>query len=200
MNEISKVQSYPRRTTQGAEGLPRYKWSVEQFDKLAEHGFFSEKDRIELIGGELVPMSPKGNRHELVRDELQDFLIRRLPTGVKLSSEIGWRPDAHNYLEPDIMLYPKGFFGNSVLPTQALLVIEVSDSSLRYDLDPKAKIYAGLGVREYWVVDANTLQTRVHREPAGESYGKASDHQKDETLIPALLPALAVSLGALKLG
>ena len=145
-------------------------------------------------------MSPKGIRHETVRGELGLWLSRNIPEDMRVYIETGWRADTANYLEPDIIIFPASVKLEALPGADVVLIIEVAHSSLRYDLDRKAKIYAGLGVREYWVVDANTLQTRVHREPAGESYGKASDHQKDETLIPALLPALAVSLGALKLG
>ena len=197
MNEFRPIPRQ-RQTTRAADGLPRLKWTIEEFDSLAQHGFLTEDDRIELIGGELVPMSPKGNRHELVRDELHDFLVRRLTEHVRLSSEIGWRPDSHTYLEPDIIVYPSGFVGISVPPREILFLIEVADSSLRFDLDRKAKIYAGLGVREYWVIDANSLDTTVHRAPQGENYSDIRVVGKNDVVTPVLLPALAVSLGALK--
>ena len=66
MNEIPR-QPRMRPTTQAAEGVPRLRWTLAEFERLAELGIFTEEDRIELIEGELVPMSPKGNRHELVR-------------------------------------------------------------------------------------------------------------------------------------
>ena len=199
MNEIRPVVR-PRATTQVADGLPRLAWTMEEFDRLAEYGFFSEDDRIELIGGELVPMSPKGNQHEAVRDELLDFLIRRLPNNVRVSIEIGWRPDKQIYVEPDIVLYPTGFTGNKVPPGEIIVLIEVADTSLSYDTGRKAKIYASLGVREYWVVNAKTLETIVHLEPGAEWYGKVSAFAPSETVAPLALPQLTVSLGAMKIG
>ena len=197
MNEFSPI---PRRrpTTQTADGLPRIMWTVEDFESLAEHGFFAHDDRIELIGGELVPMPPKGNRHETVRGELGQWLSRKVPDGIKVYIETGWRADQSHYLEPDIIVFPASANLDALPAAEVLLIIEVSHSSLRYDLDRKSKIYAALGVREYWVVNALTLETRVHRGPSGEAYGAVSDHAKDETLVPELLPALAVNLGALK--
>ena len=198
---MNEIRPFPQRrpTTQTADGLPRIKWTVEEFDSMTAHGFFTENDRIELLGGEFVPMSPKGNRHEIVRDELQDFIIQRLPREARISSEIGWRPDPHSYLEPDILLYPRGFIGNSVPPAEVLILIEVADTSLAYDSGLKAKIYSKLGVREYWVVNAKTLDTIVHRDPQGENYSDVRVVAKADAVTPVRLPALGLSLGALKL-
>lgn len=200
MNEIPRPPRSQHATTQAADGLPRLAWTLAEFDALTEHGFFKENDRIELIGGELVPMSPKGNRHEAVRDELQDALIRAMPGNARLSSEIGWRPDEKTYLEPDLMIYPRGFSGVSVPPKDVFVVIEVADSSLKFDRENKAKVYAALGVREYWVVNAVTLETIVHIEPGEHGYANVVAIAPSETLAPRALPVLAVSMGALQVG
>jgi Uma2 family endonuclease len=79
MNEIAReLRSGPkmRPTTQVADGVPRMRWTLAEFERLIEVGILTEDDRIELIQGELVPMAPKGNRHELVRDEIMDRMIR----------------------------------------------------------------------------------------------------------------------------
>src|SRR6185503_803587 len=97
-----------RPTTQAAEGVPRLRWTLDQFERLIELGIFGKDDRIELIRGELVPMAAKCNRHELARDELMNWIMRRLPGTLRLSSEIGWRPpDADTYVEPDLLICPK---------------------------------------------------------------------------------------------
>ncbi len=76
----------------------------------------------------------------------------------------------------------------------------VARSSLDYDQGAKSNVYAALGVREYWVVDAVTLSTRVFREPSAEGYGAWRDVPPAETLVPHLVPELAVSLGGLGIG
>ena len=78
MNEMLREPKM-RPTTQAAEGVPRMRWTLAEFERLIEVGILTEEDRIELIQGELVPMASKGNRHELVRDEIMDWMIRRLP-------------------------------------------------------------------------------------------------------------------------
>jgi Uma2 family endonuclease len=199
MNEMPREPKM-RPTTQAAEGVPRMRWTLPEVERLIEVGILTEEDRIELIQGELVPMSPKGNRHELVRDEIMNWMMERKPANLRLSSEIGWRPpDADTYVEPDILVCPRSFKGVTVPPTEVLLAIEVAHSSLKFDSTTKARLYAALGVREYWVVDAQTLTTRVHREPSAKGYASVADVPPGETLVPLLAAPLAVTLGTLDL-
>jgi Uma2 family endonuclease len=196
MNEIPR-QPRSRPTTQAAEGVPRLRWTVAEFERLAELGIFSDEDRIELIGGELVPMSPKGNRHEVVCGALHNCLRRNLPDDIDYHPEPGWRADVTNYYEPDFVLAKKGFSRTSVRPEEIDLVIEVAHSSLRFDTTIKANTYAVLGVREYWVVNAQTLTTRVYREPSAKGYGSTTNVPPNEPLVPLLIPSLAVRLAEL---
>lgn len=79
-----------------------------------------------------------------------------------------------------------------------LLVVEVADTSLYYDLNTKASIYALYGVHEYWVINAVTLFTMVHRQPSGKSWDFVDEVAPAGTLTPSRLPAFAVSLGAFR--
>jgi Uma2 family endonuclease len=196
MNEIPR-QPKVRPTTQAAEGVPRLRWTLEEFERLAELGIFTEDDRIELIGGELVPMSPKGNRHEVVRGALHNWLRRNLPDEVDYHPEPGWRVDGANYFEPDFLLGRRGFSPTSIRPEDTQLVIEVAHSSLQFDTTTKARTYAALGVREYWVIDCRTLITRVHREPSATGYASVVDVPPGESLSARLVPALTLRLGDL---
>jgi Uma2 family endonuclease len=197
MNEIPS-QPKIRPTTQAAEGVPRLRWTLEEFERLTELGVFTEEDRIELIGGELVPMSPKGNRHEVLRDELMNWMIERLPgQGLRLSVEIGWRPGGDTYVEPDLLVCPRSFKGPTVPASEVLLAIEVADSSLRFDTSTKARLYATLGIREYWVINAKTLVTRVHREPTASGYRSSTEIGPVEVLQPLFVPLLALKLADL---
>ena len=75
MNEA--LVPHPRPTTRAAEGLPRWSWSVSEIERLAAGGYFHEDDRFELVGGEIVPMSPKGRRHEIIRERVLASLFER---------------------------------------------------------------------------------------------------------------------------
>jgi Uma2 family endonuclease len=198
MNEIPR-QTKTRPTTQAAEGVPRLRWTLAEFERLAELGIFTEEDRIELIGGELVPMSPKGNRHEVVRGALLNWLRRNLPAEFDFHAEPGWRADGTEYVEPDFLVGPAGCNPTSVSPEVVALVIEVAYSSLRVDTTIKASRYASVGVCEYWVVNARTLTTRVYREPFPKGFGNAMDVAPNESLVALRIPSLIVRLADLGL-
>jgi Uma2 family endonuclease len=198
MNELAR-QPKVRPTTQAAEGVPRLRWTLAEFERLTELGIFTEDDRIELIGGELVPMSPKGNRHENVKTLLSNWMLRRLPEDLLLAVEFGWRPNADTYIEPDILIFRNALDPGRVPPSETMLAVEVAVSSLAYDTGRKSQIYAALGVPEYWVIDAATLATRIHREPSAKGYRSTTEAQAGETLVPSLVAPIAVRLADLRL-
>jgi len=200
MTEIARPPTR-HATTQAADGLPRIRWTLAEFERLSELGFFggidSERERVELIDGEIVPMQAKSGRHEWVRSRILRHLMRSAPDGLEVFSEPGWRPGGDRYVEPEIVICREGLRPDTVPPAEVLLLIEVSDSTLRYDSGTKARVYASAGVREYWVVDARALVTKVHREPREEGYASVVPVAPGETLRPHLLPALALSIGEL---
>lgn len=198
MNE--QLHKPPARfPTRGAEGLPRWRWTLAEFDKLIEVGLLGEDDRVELIEGEIVPMAAKGNRHDHIKDVLAEFLQDHRPGGVRISVESGWSPIASVYYEPDLRVYPKQLQPRAVAAAAILLMIEIADSSLAFDLGSKAGIYAGLGVEEYWVVDAWSLVTHVHREPSAGRYARVTQVQPGELLAPSRLTGLDLRMSDLQL-
>ena len=186
-----------RTPTQAAEGLPRWRWTLAEFERFIELGIFSEADRVELIGGEVVPMSPKGNQHEQFRLLLQRWFSRNVSADVDVLPEPGWRPDGEHYIEPDILLAP---LSNNPVQTPAaevMLLIEVADTSLSYDLQVKAVVYAALGVSEYWVVDARRIVTHVHRNPVAGRYTTVEAFGPESVLTIERMPGLTFRLADL---
>jgi Uma2 family endonuclease len=198
MNEIF-VPAPRRPTTQAADGLPRWRWTVAEIQKLAAARFFHEDERMELLGGEIVPMSPKGRRHELIREELTFRFTKLAPPGVFVAAEPQFNLSPDTYTVPDVLVRPAAIKTPDLRAGDALLLVEVADTSLDYDLRTKVSLYASHGVREYWVINAMTLMTTVHRQPSGNSYAFTEELPGDALLVPSLAPALAVSLSALDL-
>ncbi len=191
-------------TTQEAEGLPRRRWTVAEIEKLCELGVFGgidrPRERFELIGGEIVPLNAKGTVHEVVKMELQRYwfpLVAMIDVSLVTETTLRYAPDS--FLEPDFFFWPRSIHLRDITCPSAFLLVEVADSSMSYDTGRKAAIYAQLGLREYWVVNANTLATRVHRMPNENGFQLISEHASTERIVPTLLPALAVSLAHLGL-
>jgi Uma2 family endonuclease len=197
MNEIARI-SKARPTTQVADGVPRVRWTLAEFERLTELGFFTEDDHIELIGGELVPMAPKGNRHDRIVGALHIWFRHNLSPDFDWHTEPGWHADEANYFEPDITLGPVGFDRTTIPPADLALLIEVAHSSLSFDTTTKAGQYAALGVREYWVVNAVTLATRVHRAPTASGYEDVHTVAAKKSLTALLIPSLKIRLADLK--
>jgi Uma2 family endonuclease len=192
MNEHTRPTTRP--PTQAAEGVPRWRWTTAELLRLTELGTFDPQDRFELIGGEIVPMSPKGRRHELIADELGRYWSLRVTTDIWVSTERQFNLSDDTYTAPDLLVRPSDVKVYDVRGDTALLVVEIAQSSLAYDQTTKAALYARFGVREYWVIDVTILETHVHLAPGPEGYASVTAHPGDATLQPTLVPALAVRL------
>jgi Uma2 family endonuclease len=189
----------PRPTTRAADGLPRWSWTVAEIERMAAGGYFRDEDRFELVGGEIVPMSPKGRRHEIVREALAFRFSRAAPEGVFVVSEPQFNLAEDTYAVPDILVRPAAIKTPDLRGADALLVVEIADTSLAYDLQTKASLYASHGVLEYWVINAATLVTKLHTQPSGATYATITEIAPGALISLALVPALAVSLAALDL-
>lgn len=166
---------------------------------MTADGYFRDDERFELLGGEIVPMSPKGRRHEIIRGALALRLARQTKDDLFVVSEPQFNLGDDIYLHPDILAHPATILTPDVRGGDALLVIEIAETSLHYDINTKAPVYAAHGVAEYWVINARTLTTMVHRKPHGNAYESVDEAAPEDTLTPLLVPAFSVSVGALAL-
>jgi Uma2 family endonuclease len=188
------------RVTSAAEGLPRRRFTVAEVEAMVAAGVMEEDERVELIGGELVPMSPKGNQHEVVKAALLQRWYRVSPDAFGLVPETTFRLSEDTYLEPDVVIYPRASGIRGLSANTVLLVVEIADSSLHYDTGRKAALYASFGIRELWVVDAVQLTTRMFRESAADGYRSAQDFGPAERLVPVVAPEVfALRLDELEL-
>jgi Uma2 family endonuclease len=185
--------------TTAAEGLPRRAFTVKEVERMVEVGLIAEDERIELIGGEIVPMSPKGDHHEVLKTKLLRLWMRIAPDELELTPETTFRLSEDTYLEPDIVVYRLADGLKRLDGGTALLCVEIADSSLGYDLGRKPATYAAFGVAELWVIDAVRLVTHVHREPGEGGYRSVTVHAAGETLVPLRAPALPLRLADLDL-
>jgi Uma2 family endonuclease len=185
--------------TRAAEGLPRRRFTVAELEAMVAAGIVGEHERIELIGGEVVPMSPKGNHHEIMKARLTIHWARRLPERFTFVTETTFRLTSDTYIEPDFVFWDNAAGIGGLKPEVAHFAVEIADSSYAYDTGRKAAIYASFGIPELWVIHAVRHVTRVYREPSPEGYRNIADFGPEVELAPAFAPELAVRIGALEL-
>jgi Uma2 family endonuclease len=186
-------------TTQAAEGLARRLWTLAEIEAMVEAGILNEDERFELIDGEVVPMSPKGAKHEHVKASLTKWWMKRLPEGVEFIQETTLRLDPSSFLEPDYVFFKSRTKVIDIGPKTILLAAEVADTSMRYDTGRKARIYASHGVALLWVIDAETLRTHCFAKPSPDGYLERRLVEPGEMLDFAFAPELSLKLAELPL-
>jgi Uma2 family endonuclease len=189
----------PPYTTSAAEGLPRRAFTVADVERMVATGLLSEDERVELIGGELVPMSAKGIHHEVLKVALLKLWYRAAPDELSLAPETTFRLSTDTYLEPDVVVYRQADGLANLKGDTALLVVELSDSSLMYDRGRKANLYARFGIKELWVIDAVKLNLWVYREPLFNGYRSITENSAGDEVVPLAAPSLALTLAKLDL-
>lgn len=182
---------------QAAESLisrQRVRWTRARFERLARLGAFVDR-KLELVRGELVEPGPEGLPHANVIEYLNELLMPALVGRVRLRVQLPFAVDDETELIPDLALIDRRA-PKSDHPSAALLVIEVADSSARYDRVVKAPLYAQAGVPEYWLVDAAKRHVEVFSVPRARSYAKHVRVTRGELLVPGF-PEVSVRLDAL---
>lgn len=179
-------------------GLLPARLTVDEIYDLTAAGVLRENEHIELIEGEVVPMAAaKANWHSMMEGRLNWALVRGLPDAVRVYPAPSLTLSENTLVEPDLLVVPVGTKMRGLRGPDVLLLIEVADSSLPYDLRVKAPLYAQHGIRDYWVVDAVRQTIRIHRAPEGGVYSDVEEYEAHDTVAPLLFPDVAIRLDTL---
>lgn len=175
-------------------------FTVYDYHKMVDAGILGEDDRVELIRGEIVQMSPIGPPHNGTIHRA----IRSLTTNVGERAILGVqgsiRLDEYDEPQPDLyLLRPKEDFYTSrhAGPADILLIIEVADSSLDYDRTTKMHLYAETGVPEYWISDLQNDCIIIYSDPGNAAYRNVQQFCRGEKLTPKLLPDCSIPVESL---
>lgn len=162
---------------------PRHRFTVDEFHRMGEVGIFSEDDRVELINGEIIEMTPIGSRHSRCVRRIDRWLQKMLGDEAVVSAQQPLKLANDGEPIPDIaVLKPRADeYGDShPMGPDALLVIEVADTSALYDRNTKRDLYVGGGVPEYWVVDLRAGSVTVFGAPDGGRYTEQQEYRRGE--------------------
>jgi Uma2 family endonuclease len=173
------------------------RWTVDEYYRLAEMGFIAPDERVELIEGEIIQMSPLNPPHAFGSGKVQSFLLRVFGEDWVVRVGLPLRLQEDSEPEPDFAVV-RGRLEDFLTghPTTAELVVEVSDSSLSFDLGQKAALYAGAGIPDYWVLNLPGRALVVHRDPdpATRRYRDVQSYGEAESAAPLAAPGVTVAV------
>jgi len=182
------------------------RFTIEQYDRMIAAGIFEnglQGSRCELIHGEIRPMLPIGPVHEDMVDYLTRWSTKHTDEGqvrVRIQQSIGL-PGASSAPQPDIAWVRQMSYRDSrPLSDNALLVIEVADTSIDYDTGEKADLYAAAGISDYWVVDVQNQSIEIRRDPANGRYRTLQTFARGDVVRPLLFPDIELPVDMLFLG
>ena len=176
--------------------VERRLFNVDEYYRLAEVGILHEHDRVELIEGEILRMSPIGSRHTSSVKRLNKVLSPKLDGLATLGVQDPIRLDEYSEPQPDISvlkLRDDLYSERHPMPEDVLLLIEVSDSSLDYDRNVKVPLYARAGIPEVWLAILAQDHVEAYSSPVNGSYQDVRIVRRGESLSPEMLPSVVVS-------
>jgi Uma2 family endonuclease len=191
------------RAQRPAKARPMH-WSFNQYLKMAEWGWFEDR-RVELIGGEIIEIASMLHPHWMAGEKVEDALRDIFGVGYRVVVQKPLRVRDDSAPEPDIAVL-KGQLSDfeNGLPTSALLVVEISDATLRTDRTDKASLYASAGIEDYWIVNLKARQLEIYRTPIeskkakfGWDYKDKTTYKQDDTILPLAAPKAKIKVADL---
>jgi Uma2 family endonuclease len=177
--------------------LATRRFTVDEFHRMAVAGIFHEDDRVELLDGHIVEMTPIGPGHSGCVGALTALLARQIGDTTLLWVQNPVRLGIHAEPQPDVALIqarPHGYRSEHAGPDDILLVIEVADTTPERDRDDKIPLYAQAGIPDVWLVHLPAQSIVVHREPRAGHYTSIHTARRGETLAPLLLPGIRLAV------
>lgn len=178
----------------------RYKWTVDDYHKLIDAGVFTSESRIELIEGELIEMAPVGGPHIGTANRLTKMLVLAVGDHGVVSVQNPVTLPPYSEPEPDFsILRPGAGMPASGVPRaeDVLLLIEVADTTLRYDRSTKLRLYANKGIVEYWIVNIEKKRIETYADPTSGGYATTGALASGDRATPRALPMVQLDVAAI---
>ncbi len=177
----------------------RFRFSVDEYYKMIELGLIKDYEKAEIIDGEMVKKMSIGDRHAWVMNMLLRLLIRALGDEILVRSQNPLRLGDFDEPEPDIVLADLTKYDGKrhPRPAETLIVMEVSDTSLRYDRDKKLPLYAQAEIPEVWIINLANNLIEVHQKPAVGIYQTVKIYRPGEIVESSVLPDLRPEVDAI---
>jgi Uma2 family endonuclease len=185
--------------TPASDVHPR-RWTRAEYDRMIDHGLLDEDDRVELIDGEILEMAPQLTRHSAMVAHVQKVLEAAFGPGYHARVQLPFALDPMSEPEPDIAVVsgvPRDYLHSH--PHRAALLVEVAETTLRFDRRWKSSLYARAGVEEYWILNLVDRLLEVYRDPAadrsaryGWTYGTVEHLQASDDVSPLAVTGVRI--------
>jgi len=163
-----------------------------EYEQLVALGAF-QNERVELLEGALVAMSPIGAPHNSAVQSLTELLVLALNRRATVRCQMSFAAQELSEPEPDLAVVPRGSYATEH-PTVAHLVIEVAESSLALDRGKKLRLYANCGVPEYWIVNLTERCIEVHTEPSPGAYARCFRYERGQSVRLSGFPDVSIAV------
>jgi len=177
--------------------LLRRRFTVTQYHQMVEAGILTADDRVELIEGEIVEMSPVGRQHAACVKRLIKLFSQQVSERAVVAAQDPVELSDRSEPQPDfILLQPRPDFyeARHPLPQDILLLVEVADTTIESDREIKIPLYASSGIVEVWLVDINQQLIEVYRQPVGDRYGNVQRCQRGQKLSLQAFPDVSITV------
>lgn len=165
-----------------------------EYERLGQEGFFDDdNERVELLEGVIVQMSPRGTRHDGTLERLVRLFVLALADRAAIRPQLAYAASEISEPEPDLAVVPPGDHDREH-PSTAFLLIEVADSSLSKDRRIKTRIYADAAVPEYWVIDVNGGTIEARTQPTSDAYGHVRVARAGDTIRLQAFPDVEIAV------
>lgn len=204
MYSKATTSAEPFSTTEQGLSCRRKRFTRSEYDRIAAMGIF-ERQRVELVEGEILCMSPISSYHNTIVNLCGEIMADFFKGNHAIRIQSSFVVPIETELEPDVAIVPgkqRDYLTKN--PDNAVLIIEVADSSLDYDTTIKASLYARAGIPDYWAIDLKQSAIIVHRNPCAMpdqpvhfGYSEVSTYQSSKTISPLALPDITIPVSEL---
>lgn len=174
------------------------KWTLDEYHRMIAAGLLDDR-RVELLQGAIVEMSPEGEPHAYFSSEAGEYLAQRLGDRALVRQAKPITLPNQSEPEPDLAIVQRlgrEYLSHHPYPSNIFWLIEYADSSLAKDLKDKNRIYAEVGIAEYWVIDLSRCTLIVFRQPTVAAYASRTEYQAG-SITPLAFPDVTIAVDAL---
>nr|WP_150107111.1 Uma2 family endonuclease [Halothece sp. PCC 7418] len=180
--------------------LEKRLFTVSEYQKMAEVGILTERDRVELMAGEIIPISPIGYRHAATVKRLNDLFGQRIGNQAIRGIQDPIVLDNQSQPQPDVvLLHPRSdyYASGHPQPQDIYLLVEVADSSITYDREIKIPLYAQAEIPEVWLIDLNENSVEVYQNPLRDRFSHLQILQQNLSISSLAFPKITFTIAEL---